>query len=127
MRMTEHARRKRRRSCEWCGDLLVDWVEKMGAAMGVKKVRHRIDMRFCSPSCRQQSYSARKYRIWDIDGEHLTGQELVDRGWTLYSERGDPARKHARRVVGAVPPGQEPHPLAEIRPYRRRRPPDDSG
>jgi hypothetical protein len=55
----------------------------MDVALGDRRGRGRIDARFCSHSCRQQSYNARKNLLWEIDGEKFTGQELVDRGWTL--------------------------------------------
>lgn len=119
MTMTEQARRKRRRSCEWCGEYLEDLADHFGVAWG-KQNRKRIDARFCSHSCRQQSYNARKHMVWTIDGEELTGQELVDRGWTL-SLYVRPSRHHERRPIVANPPGEEPHPLAEMRQYKPRK------
>jgi hypothetical protein len=114
-RHTARTRRKRRRSCEWCGDQIVPSWGQMAVAMGYGTRARRIDTRFCSPSCRQQSYNARRYYSWTIDGETLTGQQLVDRGWTLASREGE--HKHSRRRIVALQPGQEPHPLAEMRPY----------
>ena len=124
--MTEQARRKRRRSCEWCGDLIIDGAARLAADLGYTKAKKRIDTRFCSPSCRQQSYSARKFTEWNIDGESVTGQQLVDRGWTLASKR-DPRRKHSQRRIVAFRPGQETHPVAEMRPYRPRSKPAARG
>jgi hypothetical protein len=99
--------------------MLVDPFERMAAEMyGGKLKQPRIDTRFCSASCRQQSYEARKFGVWTIDGKTLTGQQLVDRGWTLFSFRGE--RRHSRNKVRAARPGQEPHPLQEMRPYRKR-------
>lgn len=111
-------RRRRNLSCEWCGGAMTEydlpnqgwtieyhqrlavWHEAFGAA----KRKPRFGKRFCSGSCRQRSYEARKWCTWTVDGETLTGQQLVDRGWVLSSEPSSTGKPNARRKIVARPP-----------------------
>jgi len=111
--------RRRVRWCEWCGASMEQiredgrWVPdyyrcaefyRAITKMSAEVRKPRFGKRFCSASCRQRSYEARKTLRWKVDGEWVSGEELVRRGWVLSSWPAENGKPNApRRVVATLP------------------------